>query len=723
MIKFKLHYLIKYQLCFIILLFANILYSQNITKNQIDIFIDKNFDDYQSKNLNILKEVQEHKIHDFESKVLKTKDNDLLLYLYEKLVFKYIEYTDKESANEFFKKIETIVKKNKNKRNLGIYYFAKAQLAHYSNDTEAILNYGKAVNLLEKYEKTREYFLSCFYLSRFYADRKQYDLAIEYGLKAKKSIDNSGLDKEEYFYVYSFLFEGYLNENKIDSAQYYMQKTDNENVAKAVFLPMVIKFNNQKALFWIKKNEFAKAINNIKSSDSISRISYMKQRSEMINLNLKIINLKNKQIKNNQIAAELKEKKYQNRLIALLLIVLIVIIVFLVFYSFFKSKTNSLLKQKNKELDVLLNSKNVFIDTIAHEIRTPINTIKGITYLLNQNKGLVTNEEFIKILNFSSDHLHNLINNFVHHNGFITNEETVNTNQVGLINLNNLVQNIINFYIVEKQNNNKYILNFDSSIDFEVYVDAIKLSQVLINILNNSSKFTTQGNIEFNVKLLNKYLDDSTAKISFEIKDNGIGINNEKIKEIFEPFKQEDDSINYSYGGLGLGLSIVKSIIESMGGEIKIESQKNIGTIINFVIDFKIAVHEGVKDEENIVTKNQEVKLLLVEDNKINQMITKKIINNFGYICDVADNGLEALEKIKSNNYSVIFMDIMMPIMDGFEAAKKIKNYLPNLPIIALSSISEKINQEKIKEAKFDKFLSKPATPNAINDIISIYCK
>lgn len=186
------------------------------------------------------------------------------------------------------------------------------------------------------------------------------------------------------------------------------------------------------------------------------------------------------------------------------------------------------------------------------------------------------------------------------------------------------------------------------------------------------------------------------------------------MQTIFEPFQQESKEVNYSYGGLGLGLSIVKKTIEMLGSKINIESKKGLGTKLFFTLKLKTIKIETDKpsDDKNII------KVLLVEDNKINQILTKKIITNKGYFCDIANNGLEAVNMSKESRYNIIFMDIMMPIMNGFEATIAIKKNIPEIPIIALSSISEELNFIKIDDANFNYFLNKPTSPKMIYETI-----
>lgn len=706
-----MNFFIKYLLLLISLLLIQFSYSQSDRYPEINKYLDENLFDVNTKTNDIIG-YNKMKISVYEKEILKTNDKEKLLDFYNKLIFRIAIIGDIENIKEYEQKIKKILTVYKDKRQLGFYYFTLGYINHFnSTNKQRIAIYQKAALLIKKYGKEKEMMQVSYALSKSYFDAKDYKNAIKYSLLVKKIADQTAFIEIETFSNYKTLLECYLKLNKLDSAKVYLDEIFKFEKNKKFHSSTLSRSYYLSGIYMLKKNDINSALHYFEKSDSLF---YTRENQKQLNQNKIISNyikLKNKEIETNE--------KYNQKIILLSLLLFSTVLILI--YLYVKIKTNNQLLKKTIELDILnqkltasIESKNIFIDTIAHEIKTPINTIKSISYLFDQNNKLITNFEYINTLNFTSDYLNKLIDNFVQYNS----SQNIYENSIGNITnvcLKNILELIINNYTITNKNKNQYQLHFDEKIDFCVEADEIKLTQILINLLDNSSKFTQNGSVEVTLNLENKKQD--LATIYFEICDNGIGIEKDKINSVFEPFVQESKKINYSYGGFGIGLSIVKSYIEFMGGNISLESEKNRGTKIFFSIPFKVA---SIKDEiKTISFESKSKNILLVEDNKINQMLTKKIINNSGHSCDVADNGLESVKMVfnNKNKYNLVFMDIMMPEMDGYEALHKIKQIIPTLPIIALTSLSE-LNNNKYK---FDDFLTKPIHPLKIKKIIDKY--
>jgi CheY-like chemotaxis protein len=262
----------------------------------------------------------------------------------------------------------------------------------------------------------------------------------------------------------------------------------------------------------------------------------------------------------------------------------------------------------------------------------------------------------------------------------------------------------------------KLHLEFDDSIPNSLSGDPLKLSQVLINLIGNSVKFTQNGDLFVRVQKIDQV--GNKVSLHFEIEDNGIGISKKKQKSIFEPFSQGSLQINRKFGGTGLGLSIVKNLLELMNSEIQLESNLGSGSKFWFNIDFQVS--EEIGDEsnpKNIVydidyTALENKNVLVVEDNKINQMITKKILEKNKMKCLVADNGMDAIKMVKENTFDIVLMDIHMPGISGIEATQKIREFNSQLPIIALTAVTIDENLNDFYQAGFNEIIPKPFKPD-----------
>ncbi|MCB0444427.1 MAG: response regulator, partial [Gelidibacter sp.] len=281
-----------------------------------------------------------------------------------------------------------------------------------------------------------------------------------------------------------------------------------------------------------------------------------------------------------------------------------------------------------------------------------------------------------------------------------------------LFNLKKKVENVVSALNNSALDNNVIIhYDYDKDLPENFIADQLKLSQILINLIGNAIKFTKDGDIWVRVNKLeqkgNNYI------IKFEIEDNGIGITKEKQEHMFESFSQGSIQINRKYGGTGLGLSIVKGLIEILKGKIYLKSELGKGS--NFIFEIPLTYSSETIEKEKPKQLNEinqldltNIKILVVEDNKINQMITKKILNKMSLYCDVVDNGEEAVERVKEDQYDVVLMDIHMPGISGLEATKIIRTFDKELTIFALTAVTLEDKMHEFDEAGFDDIISKP---------------
>jgi signal transduction histidine kinase/CheY-like chemotaxis protein len=412
--------------------------------------------------------------------------------------------------------------------------------------------------------------------------------------------------------------------------------------------------------------------------------------------------------------------KLTNGLSIALIIILSLLTLSLYKNNNLRAKANELLQDKNNELMLAKEkaekaslAKAQFLSTITHELRTPLYAVTGLTHLLMEDNPKENQKEHLNSLKFSGEYLLSLINNILDLNKLEANKVEVEKTSF------NLKKRINDVLVALKKSaddkKNKLLLEFDESIPSSLAGDPLKLSQILINLIGNSVKFTQNGEVVVRVQNVDQKNDK--VRLHFEIEDNGVGISKKKQKSIFETFSQGSLQINRKFGGTGLGLSIVKNLLELMNSKIYLESQLGKGSKFWFDINFNIS--EEIKEEinpKNIIytvdyaaLENKYV--LVVEDNKINQMITKKILEKNKMKCLVADNGMDAIKMVKENDFDVVLMDIHMPGISGIEATQKIREFNTQLPIIALTAVTIDENLDEFYRAGFNEIIPKPFKP------------
>jgi signal transduction histidine kinase len=383
-----------------------------------------------------------------------------------------------------------------------------------------------------------------------------------------------------------------------------------------------------------------------------------------------------------------------------------------------KLKTNDLLQTKNSELEAsrdaavkAMETKTNFLSTVSHELRTPLYAVTGLTHLLLEENPSESQKEHLKALKFSGDYLLSFINDILQLNKIDADKlEPVNTE----FNLKKVLTEVISsLQQSAKENDTKIVLNYDENIPNNLLSDSMKISQILINLVGNGLKFTKGGEVTVITKLANKEEDNVT--IYFEIKDNGIGISKDQIINIFDSFEQGSIQINREYGGTGLGLTIVKSLLGLFNSKINLKSELGKGSSFFFEIEMLSKNSDEIEDATFEVTDQEfnfkGLNLLIVEDNKINQVITKKMLLKKDMTCDIASNGTDAVEMVSQNKYDAILMDIHMPGISGDEATILIRKFNKQVPIIALTAISLDDSLEVFYAAGCNDVVTKPFKP------------
>ena len=373
-----------------------------------------------------------------------------------------------------------------------------------------------------------------------------------------------------------------------------------------------------------------------------------------------------------------------------------------------KTSERALLEARNVAEAANL-AKSRFLANMSHEIRTPLNAVIGLSRLM-QDTTLNTEQQLLneKLL-ISGENLLGIINE-------ILDFSKIEAGRVELeaipFNLNDVLARVYSFlsHAAEKKSIN---LNagMDKPFQKAVIGDPIRLQQILTNLVNNAIKFTSSGGVDIACTLVGESA--GKAAFRFMVSDTGIGISEENLKNIFEKFKQEDESVTRIYGGTGLGLAISRQLVGLMGGELRVESEKGAGSRFFFTLEYDTTDVAVLREANRKIYIDQEAlkgkKILVVEDNEFNQFIAHSILTKWNIATDMASNGKEAIEKLKEKNYDLILMDMQMPVLDGCTATRIIRNELSiTTQIIALTAFATKDAIEKSIEAGMNGYITKP---------------
>ncbi|PQB06075.1 hypothetical protein BST85_12610 [Aureitalea marina] len=415
----------------------------------------------------------------------------------------------------------------------------------------------------------------------------------------------------------------------------------------------------------------------------------------------------------NQFQAEIVASQGRLNTVLMILSVAGMTLMIVLFLAFRKRKELVFqLKKKNKEYleakersEQLSRSKSNFFSTVSHELRTPLYGVIGLSTILLEDESLKSHEKDLKSLKFSADYLLALINDVLQINKIDSDKLEDDRANFDLCDLLRTIA--ASFEYMRIQHHNELVMDIGENVPKWVHGNSIRLSQILMNLVGNAIKFTENGTITIRVKVEDESNEES--RLRFEVEDTGIGIAQEKQELIYDEFSQ-GDSLNYNYQGTGLGLPIVKKLLASSNSEIQLKSTLGEGSNFSFCLNFGKVTQDVYQPEATAMNKREleGKKILIVEDNRINQIVTLKILEKNGVQCFIANNGMEAIERVGKGSLDLILMDINMPVMDGITASKEIRKFNTHVPILALTAVEVEELRSKIYEAGMDDIIVKP---------------
>lgn len=387
-----------------------------------------------------------------------------------------------------------------------------------------------------------------------------------------------------------------------------------------------------------------------------------------------------------------------------------------------KKAEAQLVKGRQDAID-LSKAKETFLSVMSHEMRTPLNAVIGMTRMLKQEGPMESQVEKLNILEFSANNLLTLINDILDFTKIETGNLQLEHAPFDVVKLIDRTIESMQFNV--KGKDVALFSKVDPRIPRMIMGDSTRIYQILMNLLGNAVKFTEKGQVELKIRLVKEQ--EETVTIGFFVSDTGIGIAPDKLEKIFDAYVQAGSDITRKYGGTGLGLSITQKLIRLHDSEISVQSEVGRGSVFSFDLTLKKAVVAAEPIESDAPQQQFSASVLVVDDNPINRLVTRKTLEKWGVGITLAENGREAVEMVRQKDFDLVFMDIHMPELDGLEATRIIRS-MPHekyrkLPIVALTASALKSDNDKFLREGMDDFVLKPFDPDVIYDKLLKYLR
>lgn len=656
------------------------------------------------------------------------KDYCLISRSYNIIAANYNELADFDKAIFFYKKGLYFASKTSNDslksniyNNLGnMYCFEKKQFE------EGIRYYKKSVAYSLKINNLKEVYFTNVNIAWAYFDIGNYEQGYLF-LKYVNSTKNKYSDGSTEVVV-DMLNAIYLShKNQNNGANIYFQNAINAGKdieEKSDLSNVYLEYSK----FLNKVNKHKEAYAALVSHNKISEELYDERKLKKASIAGMSLELDEYKRQIDKIVGEKVEQSQslrKSKIIVILFVLISLILLFLIITLVknirFKKKHNLELLEAKEIAEEASLLKTQFISTISHELRTPLYGVVGITNMLLEEHKELSRSQHLSSLKFSARYLLSLVNDILQINKIEENKIVLENLTFNISDEITVIKNSLSF--LSQKNNNRIFIDIDPDIPEYLIGDKLRLSQILMNLVSNALKFTKDGNVEITVKL-NK-VEGKINYLYFLIKDNGVGIALVDQSKIFEKFVQVGRK-DEDYQGTGLGLSIVKRLLGLFGSTIYLDSDLGKGTSFSFTIGFEhdLAKTKSIIDEIEVdLTSHEAYKILVVEDNLINQLVTKKIIEKNNYACKVVDDGYAALKILQEEEFDLILMDINMPLMNGFETSKRIRLAAIETPIVALTAFDkDEITDEALSSGMND-IIIKPFEPVKFFKIVNYLIK
>ncbi len=665
-------------------------------------------------------------------RAFKINDDYLIAHAYNAIGVVYDEFSDSKRAIEFYNKalahannIENDRLKNWIYGNLGSsYYFSKNDPKKGLHYYKKSLEYASKINDSTQIAYTKQNIASAFFAI------SDFKTGIRYVNDVKDFVDRKG-EQEAKFTQNSLLGIYNSNTNQPQAAEDYFHKAIGIAETNKLKNFLVNAYDNLQD-HYSRYHQYSKAKEFKDKFDLLNKAIYSAEKKNALDKSAMQIELDEYKIQLERIEMQNEihqQKLATSKLVAILFLVISIFLLLLLFTLYkninFRKNANSELLRINADLKVAIRRaeeasqlKTQFVSTITHELRTPLYGVVGISNIITDEHPELANSPHLTSLKFSAKYLLSLVNDLLQMNKIEEKRIVLEMEPFDLREEMNTVINSIKY--IAANNHNEILFDIDPIIPQLLIGDKLRLSQIIMNLTSNALKFTKNGVVS--ITATQTTVVDNLHNIEFKVSDNGVGIDQADQEKIFETFVQVSRK-DEDYQGTGLGLAIVKRLVELFGSTIKLESQPDEGTTFTFTIGFEskeIKAEDFVNNMDVIFTIQEDLKILAVEDNKINQLVTQKIMEKNHVKCDMVSDGYAALDMLNTTTYDIILMDINMPVINGFETSRRIRKMGIKTPIIALTAFDKEEITNEAMEVGINDIIIKPFDPAALFQMIQI---